>query len=158
MRAISERVYVLDAHDAEALRKLLAYDPYLDVNLIPKLPAEWDDEKYLREHPDVAKEAETKRREVDESVKRLREDKEANLIFARQDYQLKDGAMMGLDRGKSYLFLNAPEEFQVPAEEKLKKNIASIRRLDPETERKVIEAIEKERENAEQGLGMIFGQ
>ncbi len=112
----------------------------------------------MREHPDVAKEAEEKRREVDESVKSFREDKEANLIFARQDYQFKDGAMMGLDRGKCYLFLNAPEEFQVPAEEKLKKNITSIRRLDPETERKVIESIEKERENAEQGLGMIFGQ
>ena len=128
------------------------------MNLIPKLPAEWDDEKYLSEHPEVAKEASEKRREVDESIRKLREDKEANIIFARQEYQLKDGATMGLDRGKSYLFLNAPEDFQVPAEEKLKKNIASIRRLDPETERKVIEAIEKERENAEQGLGMIFGQ
>lgn len=63
-----------------------------------------------------------------------------------------------MDRDKCYLFLNAPEDFQVPAEEKLKKNIASIRRLDPETERKIIGYIEKERESAEQGLGMIFGQ
>lgn len=158
MSPISERVYVLDARDAEPLRKLLAYDPYLDVNLIPKLPAEWDDKKYLSEHPEVAKEAEEKRRALDESVRKLREDKEANLIFARQDYQLKDGAMMGLDRDKCYLFLNAPEDFQVPAEAKLKKNVKSIERLDQETERKVIDAIEKERESAEQGLGMIFGQ
>jgi hypothetical protein len=127
------------------------------MNLIPRLPKEWDDEKYLSEHPDIAKEAAEKRKEVDESVRKLREDKEANLIFARQDYQLRDGATVGLDRDKCYLLLNAPEDFQVPAEEKLKKNIGSIRRLDPETERKVIESIEKERESAEQGLGMIFG-
>ena len=158
MRDISERVYVLDAHDAEPLRKLLAYDPYLDFNLIPKLPSEWDDEKYLSEHPDIAKEAEEKRKEADEAVRKLREDKEANLIFARQDYQLRDGATMGLDRTKCYLFLNAPEDFQVPAEAKLKKNIASITRLDPDSEKKVIDSIEKERESAEEGLGMIFGQ
>lgn len=157
MRSISERVYVLDARDSEALKKLLAYDPYLDMNLIPRLPKEWDDEKYLSENPDIAKEAAEKKKEVDESVKRLREDKEANLIFARQDYQLRDGATMGLDRDKCYLFLNASEEFQVPAEDKLKKNVASIKRLDPETEKQVIDSIEKERENAEQGLGMIFG-
>ena len=136
----------------------MEYDPYLDVNRIPKLPSGYDDEKYLSEHPEIAKEAEEKRSAIDAAVKSLREDKEANIIFARQEYQLKDGSMMGLDRDKSYLFINATEEFQAPAEEKLKKNIKSIQRLDPETERKVIESIEKERESAEQGIGMIFGQ
>ena len=150
-------MYVVDASEAEHLKKLLAYDPYLDPNLIPRLPKEWDDQKYLDAHPDVAKEAEEKKRQAGESAKRLREDKEANLIFARQDYLVKDGATMGLDRDKSYLFLSAMEEFLVPAEEKLKKNVKSLKRLDPETERKVIESIEKERESAEQGLGMIFG-
>lgn len=127
------------------------------MNRIPKLPSIYDDEKYLSEHPDIAKEAEEKKRAVDEAVKALREDKEANIIFARQEYQLKEGAMIGMDRDKCYLFLNATEDFQVPAEEKLKKSIKSIQRLDPETEKKVIESIEKERESAEQGIGMIFG-
>ncbi len=150
-------MYVVDASEAEHLKKLLAYDPYLDPNLIPRLPKEWDDQKYLDAHPDVAKEAEEKKRQAGESAKRLREDKEANLIFARQDYLVKDGATLGLDRDKTYLFLSAMEEFLVPAEEKLKKNVKSLKRLDPETEKKVIESIEKERESAEEGLGMIFG-
>ncbi|VVB77324.1 Uncharacterised protein [uncultured archaeon] len=64
---------------------------------------------------------------------------------------------MGLDRDKSYLYLNATEEFLVPAEEKLKKNIKSIKRLDTATESKIIDTIANERHNAEQGLGMIFG-
>ena len=57
MNCIPARVYVLNASDAAALKKLLEYDPYLDPNLAPKIPKEWDDPKYMEKHPEVAQEA-----------------------------------------------------------------------------------------------------
>jgi hypothetical protein len=93
----------------------------------------------------------------EEEISKLKEDKEANLIFARQDYRIKDGIAMDLDRDKSYLYLSSNEEFLENGEEKLKKSIEGLQRADPETEKRVIEIIETERQQSEQGLGAIFG-
>ena len=86
----------------------------------------------------------------DEEISKLKEDKEANIIFARQDYQIKDGISMDLDREKSYLCISANQEFLEKGEEKLKKSIEGLQRADEKTENKVIEVIENERNQSEQ--------
>lgn len=122
-----ERVYTCDAQDGEALKKLMSYDPYLDKSL------------------------------SDEQLAKLKNDKEANVIFARQTYMIKDGISVNLDDKKYYLYLSASEEFLQQADGKLKKSITSVQRADPATETKVIGMIEKERTDSETGLGSIFG-
>lgn len=121
------RVYSLDAPDLQKLKKLLEYDPYLDKSL-----AEADLEK-------------------------IRNDKEANVIFVRQDYLIKDGASLSLDRGKYYLYIHAIDDFFKLAEKKLKETVPSIQRVDAITEKKIIETIDEERTKAETGFGSIFG-
>lgn len=148
---------MLNASDAAALKKLLEYDPYLDPNLAPKMPREWDDQKYLAAHPEVAKEAEEKKKQAEEAINKLRNDKEANVIFARQDCQIKDGVSLGLDREKIYLYLSADDTFFAGAEAKLKKNFSSMERAPEETEKQIIDTLEKEKEKADEGLGFIFG-
>lgn len=148
---------MLDAKELAPLKKLLEYDPYLDFNLVPKLPKEWEDEKYLQSHPELAEEIAAKKKLVSESLRKLREDKEANVIFARQDYMLKDGLAPGLDREKIYLYLNASDEFLAGAEAKLKKYMPGLARADADTEKQIIDTIDKERSSADQGLGLIFG-
>ncbi len=58
------------------MKKLLEYDPYLDKSLSP------------------------------EQLSKLKDDSYANIIFARQDYWIKDGISLGLDREKNYLILS----------------------------------------------------
>ena len=121
------RVYVCDAKDLGKLEKLMDYDPYLDKGL------------------------------SEEQLTKMKEDKEANIIFARQDYQIKDGITLGMDKDKCYLYLNANEDFLNEAEPKLLKNIDSAKRADSETEKQVIDAIEAEISASETGIGSIFG-
>ncbi len=121
------RVYSFDAADLQKLKKLLEYDPYLDKSL------------------------------TEADLDKIRGDEEANTIFARQDYLIKDGASLMLDAGKYYLFIHAIEGFFKFAEKKLKDAVPSIQRVDPETEKKIIETIDEERTKAETGFGSIFG-
>ncbi|MGC8710466.1 MAG: hypothetical protein ACP5RF_02555 [Candidatus Micrarchaeia archaeon] len=124
---MSSRVYECNISKEQELKKLLEYDPYLDSKL------------------------------TEDDLKKLREDESANVIFARQDYVLKEGAALDLDREKCYLFLKATDEFLDKAEKKLKASIEGIKRVDPEMESKIITSIENERSKAEQGFGFIFG-
>ncbi len=121
------RVYVCDAKDVEKLKKLMEYDPYLDKSI------------------------------PEDRIAGMKSDKETNIIFARQDYQIKDGASLGMDLDKCYLYLNANEGFLNDAEPKLVKNVASARRAEKETEEKIISLIETEISNSETGIGSIFG-
>ncbi len=121
------RVYVCDASDLEKLKALMEYDPYLDKSI------------------------------PEDQIAGMKSDKETNIIFARQDYQIKDGASLGMDPNKCYLYLNANEDFLNNAEPKLVKNVASARRAEKETEDKVISLIETEISNSEMGIGSIFG-
>ncbi len=105
----------------------MEYDPYLDKNL------------------------------TDVQLAALKDDPQANVIFTRQDYSIKDGISVGLDRSKYYLYLSASDEFLAGADKKLKASLKSVARADPETETKVISLVEGERESSEQGLGAIFG-
>ena len=121
------RVYLCDEKDMEKLKALMAYDPYLDKN------------------------------KTEEELASLKQDKAANVIFARQDYQIKDGISIGMEKDKCYLYLNANEEFLALAEPKLLSAIENAKRADPETEKKVISMIEEEISNSESGIGSIFG-
>jgi len=105
----------------------MSYDPYLDKSLSP------------------------------EQLTKLKADEEANIIFARQDYWIKDGITLGLDREKDYLVISAVDTFLEKAEKKLIKLMPSIKRADPDLEAKVVLDIENERKESESGLGMIFG-
>ncbi|MCL5008274.1 MAG: hypothetical protein M1156_00065 [Candidatus Marsarchaeota archaeon] len=121
------QVYVCDASEANDLKRLMEYDPYLDKNL---------NEQQLAD---------------------LKDNDDANTIFARQDYSIKDGISINLDSQKYYLYISASEEFLARAEKKLKANIKSIKRADKETEDKVINLVEGERQQSEEGIGSIFG-
>lgn len=121
------RVYSCDAKDAQELKKLLEYDPYLDKSL---------NEQQLAE---------------------LKNDPQANIIFARQDYQLKDGVSLGLDRERYYLCITAVDDLIEKDEAKLKAKVQSIKRVEPDLEVKIVSTLEEERKESEQGLGMIFG-
>lgn len=93
----------------------------------------------------------------EEQLSKLKGDPMANVIFARQDYMIKDGISINLDEKKYYLYLSASDEFLDKADKKLKATIKSVARADPETESKVISLVEGERQGSEQGLGAIFG-
>ena len=121
------RVYVVDATKQEQLKKLVEYDPYLDKSL------------------------------DNEALAKLRGDELANVIIARQTYKIREGALLNLDRSKSYLYISATEEFLVKAEKKLKAGIPEIKRVDPEIEKKIIASIDEEQSKAESGFGFIFG-
>jgi hypothetical protein len=122
-----ERVYECDRNDHEKLKKLLEYDPYLDKSI------------------------------SSEQLEVIRNDKYANIIFARQSYVIKDGSSLGMDAKKYYLYLKAGDEFFKDAEEKLKKEIASIKRSDADTEKKIIAIINEEENKGNYGIGLILG-
>jgi hypothetical protein len=121
------RAYICDQKDMESLKKLMSYDPFLDKSKTPEQLAE------------------------------LKNNEEETVIFTRQDYWIKDGITLGLDREKCYLVISAVDSFLDKADKKLKESIPSIKRADHDTEAKVIGEIDKERSESEQGLGMIFG-
>ncbi len=120
-------VYECEASESEALKKFLEYDPYLDKSL---------DEAAL---------------------KKLNDDKQANIIFSRQEYSLRPGESLGLERGKFYLYLKANEDFLKGADDKLKKSFKSVKRSNPESEQKFISTIEDEQNRGNAGIGAIFG-
>ena len=124
---MAERVYEFDSSKKQALKKLIDYDPYLDQTL------------------------------DDEALRKMKSDAYANIIFTRQECEIKDGDMIGMDSSKGYLYIKANEDFMKGAEEKLTKEIEGLKRCDPDTERKVITFINEEKEKGNVGFGSIFG-
>lgn len=93
-----------------------------------------------------------------EELAKLKSDPDANIIFARQDYVLKDGVSTSLNEKEYYLYIKSEDlGFLEKGEKKLKEKISSMKRSTPEEEKKIIEMINKERSEGEQGLGLIFG-
>jgi DNA-binding cell septation regulator SpoVG len=70
-------------------------------------------------------------------------------------YKLKDGSVLGEDHGKLYIYMKADEGFIKKADERLK-DVAKP--AAPEVEKRVTEKVLKEEEEAESGLGSIFGE
>ena len=124
---MSARVYVVDSSKTQDLKKMVEYDPYLDTNM------------------------------KEEDLVKLRGDEMANVIFARQTCQIKEGASLSLDSNKTYLYVSASDEFLEKADKKLKAQIQGIERASPEIEQKVIASISEELSKADSGFGFIFG-
>lgn len=152
---MSIRVYECDKSEADALKKVLEYDPYLDPSRIPK--SRYDEKELKKLSPEEQKAYEEDEAKRKEAMKKLSEDKFANVIFARQDYDLRDGGMFGLDSGKYYLYLSAPDDFLSLAEERFKNEFKSIKRAPKEVEEKVTAKIKEEKDKVNVGLGSIFG-
>lgn len=149
------RVYVCEKSEAEELKKALSYDPYLDPSLIPPsaTPSKKEGELTDEERRLMAEREKT----VAENLKKLSESLKGRIIFARQDYSLRDGASLGLNDGMVYLYLSAPDDFLDGAEERFRKEFKSVKRAGKEDEAKVIGIIKEEEEKANTGFGSIFG-
>lgn len=89
-----------------------------------------------------------------ELTKILEADPYSEGSFARVGYKVKDGGMLGEDKAKMYVYVKASDEFVKKADEMLK-DVAKPAPAD--VEKRVIEKIQKEEEDAEGGLGSIFG-
>ncbi|MGI0133481.1 MAG: hypothetical protein ACREBW_00785 [Candidatus Micrarchaeaceae archaeon] len=151
------RVYECDRSEADALKRFLKYDPYDDPKVLPpsNMPKDVKELKKLpKEQQDRINAEESARQE---KLKKLREDRLLNIIFWKQEYEVRDGAAIGLDREKIYLYLNAPEDFLSGAEEKLTKEFKSIKRATKDEADKVTNAISSEQDTAAAGFGSIFG-
>ncbi len=153
---MAARVYECDVAEVQALKKLLNYDPYLDPNLIPKIPE--IDEKALAA---MSEEQRTQIKQKEEAAraasKKLSEDKMANVIFARQDCDLREGKSFGIEGNKSYLLIRATDEFLNLAEERFKKEFKTVKRAPHDIEKKLIALKEDEESRANAGFGSIFG-
>jgi hypothetical protein len=153
---MAERVYECDASEAKELKKLLTYDPYLDPNLIPKLSDV--DEKELAKMTDEQRKAiKDKEDAASAASKKLHEDKYANVIFARQDTDMREGKSIGIDDAKYYLLIKATDEFLTLAEERFQKEFKTVKRASPEAEKKFITLKIEEESKANAGFGAIFG-
>ncbi|MGI0100839.1 MAG: hypothetical protein ACREBH_03955 [Candidatus Micrarchaeaceae archaeon] len=148
------RVYECDRSETEGLKKVLAYDPYLDTSIIPQPKGDKDLSKMSDEEKRQDKEREE---QVEKSLKELSTSLKGRIIFSRQEYSLRDGASLGLKDNVSYLYLNATDDFLKGAEERFRTEFKTIKRASPEDEQKVINAIKEEEERANAGFGSIFG-
>jgi hypothetical protein len=156
VRFLPARVYEVDRSELEELKRVLSYDPYLDPNLIPpSIKAESVDKDKLT--PEQLKEIEERDKKITEAHKMLESSPKGRFIFARQEYQIKDGGALGLKDGVSYLYLNASDDFLKGAEERFKNEFKTIKRADSGAEEKVVKEIKDEEEKANAGFGSIFG-
>jgi len=89
-----------------------------------------------------------------EITKLLEADPYAPESFARVGYKVKDGGILGEDKAKIYVYLSAAEDFIKKADEKLKSVAA---RCKEDVEKRIVDKILKEEEEAESGFGNIFG-
>ncbi|MGD0510308.1 MAG: hypothetical protein ABSA33_00560 [Candidatus Micrarchaeaceae archaeon] len=147
------RVYECDKSEVEELKKLLAYDPYLDSNFIP--PEVKVDKNNIT--AEQKKEIEERDKKIAEAHKALETSPKGKYIFSRQECDLRDGAAFGLNDKVSYLYLNATDDFLNGAEERFKTEFKTIKRASKDEEEKVIAAIKEEQERANTGFGSIFG-
>lgn len=151
-----ERVYECDKSEQEELKRILAYDPYLDTSLIPP---EIKEEKIAQDKltPEQKTAIEERSKKVAEANRFLSENPKGKYIFARQQCEIKDGAALGLNGSMCYLYINATEDFLNGAELRFKNEFKSVKRAAKDAEEKVINAIKEEQERANLGFGSIFG-
>lgn len=153
---MAERVYECDASEVKELKKLLTYDPYLDPNLIPKL-SDVDEKELAKMSPEQQKAIKYKEDMARAASKKLSEDKYANVIFARQDTDLREGKSMDIEDNKYYLLVKATDEFLTLAEERFKNEFKTVKRASPDIEKKFIALKQEEESKANAGFGAIFG-
>lgn len=74
--------------------------------------------------------------------------------FSRNGYKIKDGATVGEDKEKVYIFMRATDEFAKFAKEALK-DVAAVSKSD--VAERIAKKIEEEESSAQVGFGAIFG-
>lgn len=74
--------------------------------------------------------------------------------FARVGYKVKDGGAIGEEESKTYVYINASEDFIGKADKKLE---GTAKPCSEEDEKRIAEKIKSEEEKAQSGLGSIFG-
>ena len=84
----------------------------------------------------------------------LEADPYAEDSFARSGYKIKDGGVLGEDKTKFYVYMAASVEFIKKADDKLKE---VAKPAPAEVEKRIIEKVLKEEEEAESGFGSLFG-
>ncbi len=84
----------------------------------------------------------------------LEADPYSKTSFARMGYKLKEGAQVGADPKMIYLYVSGDEAAIKAAEPGIKQLEVAVPK---ETEKKVIEEVDKEEDNAVSGFGDIFG-
>ena len=89
-----------------------------------------------------------------EITKILEADPYSEGSFARAGYKLRDGATLGEDKAKIYLYISASDDFIKKADEKLK-DVA--KHLAGDAEKRIIDKIAAEEDNATAGFGGMFG-
>ncbi len=89
-----------------------------------------------------------------ELTKVLEADPYANDSFARVGYKMKDGESVGEDKGKTYVYISASEEFLKKADEKLKGLAAAA---PDEVQKRVEKKITDEEDTVAAGVSM-FGE
>jgi hypothetical protein len=88
----------------------------------------------------------------DELKKLLEADPYSEGSFARAGYKLKDGAMVGEDEKKVYLYISASEDFLKIADERLKE---IAKPSDKEVASRVIARIKEEENTVASGVAMF---
>ena len=77
-----------------------------------------------------------------------------HVSFSRNGYKMKDGAIVGEDKAKAYVYIKATDEFAKFAKEKLTGLATEAK---PEVRDRIAKKIEEEESSAEVGFGSIFG-
>lgn len=88
-------------------------------------------------------------------LKILEADPYAQDSFARIGYKVKDGAALGEDKTKTYIYISASGDFIKKAGERLK---GVAQHCKEDVEKRIVDKIIAEEESAEAGFGGIFGQ
>lgn len=148
-------MYEVDRSELEALKKTLAYDPYLDTSLIPA--GSKNDKPADKITDEERKALEEREKVVSEAQKKIAESAAGKINFSRQEYNIKDGEILGLKKNVAYLYLSAPDSFLNGAEERFKNEFKTIKRATKEEEEKVVQSVKEEEEKANAGFGSIFG-
>lgn len=86
-------------------------------------------------------------------LKILEADKFATDSLERIGYKFREGASLGEDKSKIYIYVSSSEENIKKADEKLKP-VATV--LSGEKEKKILDKISAEDEGAEAGFGSMF--
>lgn len=89
-----------------------------------------------------------------ELMKLLEADKFAADSFERMGYKLREGASLGEDKSKFYVYVSSSEENIKKSDERLK---SVAQHPGGEKEKKIIDKIAAEDEGAEAGFGSMFG-
>lgn len=153
---MAARVYECGRSEMDALKKYISYDPYLDPNVIPP-QAPGADKPEGKRTEEEKKAIEEREQKLQDAMSRLREDKYHDVIFARQDCRIVEGAAVGLSGDTVFLYVRASEEFLEKADAALAAKFKTVRRASSEDEKRVIDKLNEEEESANSGFGAIFG-